>query len=96
MPLSRLETAALAAVGVTILGWAIPQVKAEDRANPPKGLSAVQMKQLRQLTRPEKDEWKWARLPWELDTQKAFEKAGREGKPIFTFRRYAGIPLGGG
>jgi hypothetical protein len=61
-----------------------------------KGLTQGQFESLRKVTRPTAAEGQWASLPWEIDTLEAFRKAAKEGKPIFMYSRYAGVPCGAG
>src|SRR5262249_44355051 len=48
------------------------------------------------LVKPHGNEWRWLQIAWEPVPMKGFQRAGREGKPVVSYGRYAGVPFGAG
>jgi hypothetical protein len=57
-------------------------------------LSAQEVLALRSLIKPQKDEAKWAAVPWRTNLAEARQEAARTDKPLFVWRAGGGEVLG--
>ena len=80
----------LFAVAVLAAAWAGPM-----RADEPKPLSAEQFDKLHKVIKPQVGESRWMEIDWYPSVWEGWQKAAKEGKPLFIWAGSGGAPAAG-
>ena len=75
---------------VLSMAWAGPM-----RADEPKPLSAEQFDKLHKVIRPQVGESRWMEIDWYPSVWEGWQKAAKEGKPLFIWAGSGGAPAAG-
>ncbi len=80
----------LFAVIVLAVAWVGPL-----RADEPKPLPADQFDKLHKLIKPQAGESRWMEIDWYPSVWEGWQKAAKEGKPLFIWAGSGGAPAAG-
>jgi hypothetical protein len=80
---------------MTLVPLALSLAVVSGRADEPKSISSEQFETLHARIKPQRGESRWMEIDWHPNVFEGWQKAAREGKPLFIWAGSGGAPAAG-